>query len=428
MINKSEQLKKLVHQGASNKNIAITDIVLDRISYELSVIESLGCADYFIVYSRIIGICNELNLIRTCGRGSATQSLVNYCLDITKVDPISENLIFERFLNPLQKLLPDIDIDIPKDNQKDIIEKLKQRYPEYHTYQIAFSSQTHTDCDDIYYDNQTYKRHPCGIIVRQERLSDSIIVFEEQEFYLTHDISNDSIYSGKFDIVELEYLNRLQLIVNEIGEEYHPYRLPLNDKVVFDFFASGDLGNVFQLDYPSLNRILVQFKPNSINDLSIICSMFRPGLLAHIPTVISNKFNRKERFGFSDARISEILNETYGLLIYQETFLHLSKEIAGIPFPEAETWRKKIMRDNSNANDLIAFSSVFAKGCKEYSSLSKTEISAFTNMVTDMFPLTYHKAHSLCYTILAYWGAYYKTHFRTEFDNVFKRDESVLIS
>ena len=108
-----EKLKKLVYKGARDKKLVITDIVLDRISYELSIIEKQDFTDHFILYSRIIEICNKLNLIRSFGRGCSANSIINYCLDVTKINPIDENLIFERFISPQQKQLPDIDIDIP---------------------------------------------------------------------------------------------------------------------------------------------------------------------------------------------------------------------------------------------------------------------------------------------------------------------------
>ncbi|MCB0513734.1 MAG: hypothetical protein KDC60_04825, partial [Bacteroidetes bacterium] len=103
-----KQLKALVYKGAEDKKLDITDIVLDRISDELYVIEKQGFTEYFILYSRIIEICNELELLSSYGRGSAANSIVNYCLDITKINPIDENLIFERFIHPNQKQLPDI--------------------------------------------------------------------------------------------------------------------------------------------------------------------------------------------------------------------------------------------------------------------------------------------------------------------------------
>lgn len=415
------KLKELVYKGASAKKLTITDTILDRISFELSVIEKQRFTDYFILYSRIIEICNELNLLRSFGRGSAANSIVNYCLDITKINPIDENLIFERFISTHQRLLPDIDIDIPKGQQKNVIKKLKHKHPEYNSYFIAFMPQSEADYENVVYNNTIYKKHPCGIVITPEKLTNYAFLYEEQEFYLSLDPSNDTIYNNKIDILELEYLNRLQLIIDEIGDEYHPYKLPLNDEKVFHFLASGDLENIFQFNTPSIKRILSEFKPNSIHDLSIVNAMFRPGLIDYIPIVIKNKFSNNEHFFQSDIRVAEILNETYGLLIYQETFLHLSKEIAGISYAEAEVWRRKIMRDKSGT-EIIMFSSLFANGCREHSLLNEIKIASLINLVTGMIRLTFQKSHSLSYSIIGYWGAYYKTHFRTHFDSAFNKD------
>ena len=412
-----EQLKKLVYKGARDKKLVITDIVLDRISYELSIIEKQGFTDHFILYSRIIEICNKLNLIRSFGRGCSANSIINYCLDVTKINPIDENLIFERFISPQRKQLPDIDIDIPNGQQKNVIEKLKQKYPEYNTYFIAFSPPSETDYEDIVYNNIIYKKHHCGIIITPQKLTSSTFLYKEQEFYLALDSANDQFYYDKIDIIELEYLNVLQTIVNEIGEEYHPYRLRLNDKQVFKFITSGDLENIFQFNSSSLKPIFSQFKPNSIRDLSIINAMFRPGFLNYFPIIIQKKHTIEERFCWSDIRVSEILKETYGMLIYHETFLQLLKEISGLSFAEAEIWRRKITRDKSNT--VIDFCSVFANGCRKNSSLNEVEIESLTNLITEMICFTFQKAHTLSYSIIGYWGAYYKFYFRTHFDKAF---------
>ena len=421
MIENHEQLKKLVYEGAREKKLVMSDIVLDRITYELSIIEKQGFTDYFILFSRIIETCNELNLLRSYGRGSAANSLVNYCLDITKINSIDENLIFERFILPQQKQLPDVDIDIPKGFKELVIEKLKKRYPEYNSYCIAFSPQSDVHNEDIIYNTITYKKHQSGIIITPKKLTDSIFFYDEQEFYLSLDPISDPIYKGKIDFIESEYLFRLQIIVNEIGNKYHPYKLPLNDKNVFDFFKTGNLENIFSFYNPYLTNIFSKFKPDSIKDLSIIYTLFRPSIMKYFPNVINNKFNQEERFYSNESRVSKILNETFGLMIYEESFLHISKEIAGIPFLETEVWSKIIKRDKDRIA-LTNFSTYFANGCRKNSTLSECEIESLTNHVVIMLPLTFQKSHSLSHSIIGYWGAFYKTHFRTQFEKAFSID------
>lgn len=194
--------------------------------------------------------------------------------------------------------------------------------------------------------------------------------------------------------------------------------MPLNDKKVFKSISKGDLENIYMLENSSLSPMLSQFKPNSMHDLSIINAMSRQGIANYFPYVINNKFNTEEIFCFSDIRVSNLLKETYGLLIYQETFLHLSKEIAGISFKEANVWKSKIMRSRNDI-DLMEFRTVFTNGCATHSSLDKIEIDFLTNMVVVMLRFTFQKSHSLSYSLIGYWGAYYKSHFRKQFNKIF---------
>ncbi len=414
-------LKSLVFNGAKDKNLDLSDLVLGRINYELSIIESKGYEDYFILYSRIIAVCNELNILRTYGRGSAANSIVNYCLDITKVNSIDENLVFARFIHQLQFDLPDIDIDIPKGSQKKVIQLLKQKYPEYNTYYIVYVPIEDANYDAVTHNNEKFKKYDFGLVISTDNISNQIFKFQDEEYCIIRDISNDPVSRNKIDLVEQEYLNRLQLIVDEVGDNFHPYKLPLNDQKVFAYFASGDLENVFQFGTIQMEAVLSQFVPNSIRDLSIVYAMYRPGLCEYLPTVIKNKDLRSEQFEYSDNRVSKILNETYGVLVFQETFLHLTKEILDISFSDAELWRRKIMRDKSKL-ELKNFTKIFGTACREKTSLSENEIDFLANSISLMLPKSFVKAHALSYSIMGYWCCYYKTYFREIFDDVFRRE------
>jgi DNA polymerase-3 subunit alpha len=418
-----EQLKELVFNGARDKKLEITDRALDQLNHELSVIENQGFVDYFLLFSRVIQVCNELKLLRTYGRGSAPSSLVNYCLDITKINPINEDLVFEIFFAPKHKSLAvfDIDLDIPKGYHSIIIEQLKKKYPEYSSYFIAFTPFADYGYDNVHFNKSIYKKHPCGIIITQEKLTDSTFSFNDQEFYLVEDKGNDEFYKYKIDLVELNYLNKIQLLVNQIGVKYHPYNLPLNDEKVFELISIGDLDNILLLENSSLIPFLNQFKINSINDIAIVKAMSLTGISDYFDYVIENKFCSEEVLYSSDIRVSNLLKETYGLMIYQETFLQLSKVIAGISFKEAGLWKYKIMRSKTNV-ELMEFGDVFVDGCLTHSSLNEADIDLLKNMVLTMLRLTFQKSHSLSYSHIAYWGAYYKTHFRKQFDKVFKNE------
>lgn len=418
-IQKIKFLKSLVYNGAKNKKLEITDVVLDRISLELSIIENKGFADYFILYSRIIEVCNEFNLVRSPGRGSAAGSLINYCLDITKLNPLNHSLIFEKFINYKRTRFPDIDIDIPKGYQNKVINRLKQRYPEYNTYFVAFSPQRETNYEDVFYNSVPYKKHPYGIIITKENVTDSVFNHKNQEFYLVTDILKDKAYHNKIDVVELEYLNRLQLIAEQIGNEYHPFNIPIDEKAVFALLSSGENENIFQLNTALLSKILRDFKPQNINDLSIINATYRPGLIELIPRLITNKSNGYE--GFQNPLINKLLEETYGILVYQETFLEIMKQIAGFNYEDANIWRVKLFKSKSDdaKNPLREFDEVFTKKIQY---LPQKDIVKLKEMIENNLKMAYIKSHSLSYSLIGYWGAYYKTFFNSEFEKIFNQE------
>lgn len=415
--NKNASLKKLVYDGATIKKIKITDEVLDRISYELSVIEQRKAADYFILYARIIQICNELNLVRSPGRGSAMSSLVNYCLDIIKFNPLNHDLIFEKFINPKGTRYPDIDIDIPKGYRQTVINILKQKHPEYHTYFIAFSPQYDNNYKDIFYKGKPYKKHPCGIVITTERLTDSVINYENQEYYIASDISTDILNTSKIDIVELAYLNSLQAIVAQIGNEYHPFNIPLNDITVIESLQRGENENIFELNTPELAKFLIEFKPKNINDLAVMNAIYRPGPNAWIPGFLEYKANDYEIF--QNPLINSVLKESYGILIFQETFVHLLHKLCGFSYAEADIWRIKLIKSKpGNRQQLWSeFLEIFTK---KINFLSEADTSNLCDMIEHTLQMTFQKSHSLSYATVSYWGAYYKTYFKSVFEKVFR--------
>jgi len=418
-------LRKLVFDGAKSKKIEINDVVLDRLNYELSVIEKLNVIEYFIIYSKIVEICNKQDLLRSYGRGSACGSLVNYCLDITKLNPLEHGLIFERFLIPLISTFVDIDIDIPSGYQEWVVEKLKIELPTHFIYFLATLPSTINESrKDLIINDVAYKKHACGVIITSDKKPDSIATYDDTDYYYSLDIKNDPLIDhSKFDILELEYLNKLDLIVKTIGNKYHPYNLPLNDKKVFDFFKKGDLSNIFQFNYTQ--SIFSKFRPDSINDLTIINAMFRPGPIANIPHLIHNKQNGYRNRFPSDIRVHNILDETYGLLVYQETLYRLLNEISGFSFSEADIFKRKLTK-TKDPEEIAQLKTKFVLGCRANSSLNVKEIEQLAQLILGQILFSFQKSHSLSYSIIAYWGAYYKTHFEKEFESAFNLSEKYL--
>ncbi len=411
-------LKKLTFEGVKQKEIAVDDIVLDRINTELSVINEKGFTDTFLNSKKIVDICNELNLLRSYGLRSCPNSMVNYCLDITKINPIKENLIFEAFIPRIKKRTPDSIIFIPLGFHKIVVEMLRSKYPDYGIYNLAHSTKSESYKEVIFHNNTEYRNHPLSIIMTTEKLKSSVFLYDNVEYYLHH-TPGDPRINNRFDIVECNFISTIQLLIDEIGDEYHPYKIPFTDKKVFDYLSDGDFSKSFHIPITLSKKYFPGFKPSSINDLSLMRAMFGPFLRELTHKVVKIKNNIEEPLPWSDIRITEILDESYGLIIYNESILRLMKEIAGIGYNEAMEWQVDILRDTTN-EQRKKFNIAFANGCRANSDLSETEIFVLTHKITENLAFLFNKAHSMCHAITTYWEAYYKVHFSKQYEKAYK--------
>lgn len=422
MDTENSRLKELVYAGAKAKQLAFSQAVIERLDLELSTIEKAGCADYLLVYKGIIDICNQHELLRSPGRGSACGSLVNYCLDITKINPFDENLIFERFLNIAITKVIDIDIDIPMGSRGLVLKELKKAYPTYQIHLIAFEPPKEGLETNFELNGIKYKEHSCAIILSKESCT-SIPQAEinSNKYYLIHEYPEGmrKLEAHKFDVLELEYLNRLDQIAAQLDPKFHPYMLDKNDPETLAFFAKDDLENIFQFSSKSLGQILADFKPQRFQDLIIMNALFRPGAITNISRVIKNKNQGYHEFYPSEPKIAMILAETYGLILYQETFMHIAVQVAGFSYTEADSYRRVLAR-NDDYSLVEKFKVEFAEACKKNSRLTAVEIEHLVQNIVQSMPNAFNKSHSASYATVAFWCAYYKTHFRDVFEGVFK--------
>lgn len=419
-MNEFQFLKKLVFNGASIKKLNLSDSILDRLNFELNVIENKGYCDYFIMYSKLVEVCNNLNLLRSPGRGTSLASLVNFCLDITNINPIDNQLIFERFIESDRTSLPDIDIDIPAGSFKKILSNFKEQNPEYFIYKIAFLSKQKANrgIQAISCNGETYNIHETGILILKSRLTVNILNVDEEEVYLTKNLYSNPLYEQKVDLVEQQYLQRLQMLVNNLPISKIPASIPLDDKKTYQNLSEGNNSNIFQLDAQFLKTYLENYKPGTISDLAALFAMYRPGLFEYLPILLRNKSNEIEKVKWSDERLNIILKETFGLPIYQESFIIILNEIADIKIEVATKWMKKLI---SNRTTLIEdeFKDYFKNECSLNCFLHDYEVEALCNLLLTFSKLLFQKSHSLSYATVAYWSAYYKTHYPSEFQDVF---------
>lgn len=351
-------LKKIALDGAYKKSLIVDDFTLSRLDSEIETLEKLNLIQFYINNSKIITSSNNKGIIRSPGFWNACGSLINYCLDITKVNPIENNLIFERFINENTFKSLTIKIDIPFGQL------------------------------DFFYEG-----------LEKDSLSD--------------------VCQNKFEIREFKYLNSLEIISKQLDSKFHPYNLSLDNKDVFELFSNDNLDNIYEWDHKYLKPFLKEFKPNSINDLSILYALYRPNAIDYISNIIQNKSHGYVSDFQNDERINEILKQTYGIIVYQETFMQIANQIAGMEMKLADYYRSNLSELKNDQTTIEQFSIAFKNGCTNHSNLNGKEIERLTDMTLKSVLYSFCKSHSISYTTIGYWGAYYKTHFKILFDECF---------
>lgn len=413
-------LKNAVFQRAVQKFSTFDDSIIDKLNYELSVIEQLNLSYYFLNFIAIIDICNHKGWLRSPGRGTSTSSLVNYCLDITKINPIEYGLYFERFINPDHFVGIDIDIDIPTGKRSLLIELLAAELMESKIHQYVFPPSKYNDEDVKYAHNgKEFVKHPFGILISDlTQFTDlETLVIENSKFCVLSDYKNSlrQISPYKYDVIENDYLAILQQICSHLDGSDQLYKISTKDKATFKLLNTGQTDNIFLFSDEELKPILKAFQPSTILEMAIINALYRPGLVDKIPKMIHNKkFGYEQPFS-TDIRVGRLLSETYGLLVFQESFLDIVIQIAGFTTTEAEYYLRVLFKRKDFEN-IYHFKKTFIAGCKFHSTLTYQEINLLVEMLLLDGPQTFQKSHAISYSILGYWCAYYKTHFTKEFN------------
>ncbi len=417
-------LRQKVYEGAARKNLEMSDLVFDRIKKELDVIEKMDLAEYFYIFSLIADICNTKNWLRSPGRSTAPGSMVNYCLDITMINPMNENLIFECFLNPEVSKFANIDIDISSDNRDELIAYLKQNISEFSFGKVVFlpSENDSTDYESMIINKIEYKINPCSLIIIKYPYSLGVeySVISDELYFTINDKFNDyeKLMKFRYNIVENNYLSLISEISQKIPAEFHPYQVPLNDAATFDFLCtSNDFSGIFQLNNEFSKSNLSDFNPRCLNDLA----SFK--LLAFPPTIqLFHEAYDNKLYGYidqfqGDPRVNELLSPTFGVMIYRETFIQIANCIAGFDLNKAAT-SYKILISSKNDQKKSQFYSSFEHGCHLNSSLTSNEIERLILMIKKNIRYTFIKSHILSYAIITYWCAFYKVHFHKLFNKL----------
>ena len=414
---------------------SLSEDVTDRLRFELQIIKQRGASGYFLFLQDVVNTAqSELGVWVGPGRGSTAGSLVCYCLGITKIDPLKHDLLFERFLSIEGTLFPDIDIDFDDEGRERVIKWLQQKYgKECCAHVISFST---------FPDDSVLKRkvrglgiHPCGFVVANEPISNwapiATVGIEDSN-------GNDKIlrcvqYEGwrvessgliKFDFLGLKTLSQMReiclLIKSRKNEDFNIDMIPIDDEKTMKLFQTGQTEDVFQFYYQGMQKYLRDLHPTCFEDLVILNCMYRPGIMEDIPTLIKHK-KSKRGIKYIIPCMEKYLQNTYGIIVYQEQLMMLSRLIADFSRVESDLLRKALGRRKTDV--LSVLKPKFIEGGM-MNGHKKSALEKVWNEMERKGMYAFNKSHAVCYTWLAYQMAYLKAHYPEEFKQVIEKYNS----
>ncbi|MGL4402766.1 MAG: DNA polymerase III subunit alpha [Fusobacteriaceae bacterium] len=450
--------------------------VTERAEYELSVINRMGYAEYFIVVWDFIRYAREQNIPIGPGRGSAAGSLVSYALKITDLDPLEYGLIFERFLNPERISMPDIDIDICQERRQEVIAYVTEKYGNDRVAQIITfgrmkaraavrdigrvmgtpltkvdklaklllhdsikaSIASVPEVGEIYNGDPEMQKildfaiqlensvrhasiHAAGIVITENPLTDYVPLYSD---------SRGESISTQYQMKELEDLGLLKmdflglrnLTVLERALQYVKKNhnisillneIPLNSSRVYHMLSMGDSSGVFQLESQGIRNLMKKLKPERFNDIIALLALYRPGPLGSgMVDSFVNCKNGIEKIKYPDPSLEDVLRETYGVILYQEQVMKIAQIMADYTLGEADNLRRAMGKKDFQLMENNRLMFTERAQKKGYSQERAEEIF----FLIDKFAgYGFNKSHSAAYALIAYWTAYFKSNYPAEY-------------
>ncbi len=474
--NEFEYLKYLAENGLREKfkPEPPPQEYVNRLEHELSIIERMGFAGYFLVVRDIVLYAKQNEIPVGPGRGSAVGSLVLYCLDITEIDPIKYNLIFERFLNPERVTLPDIDIDFADDRRDDVIEYIRNKYGRENVARIiTFDTMKaraairdvgrvldipygevdriakmitpglslrdaiilNKELEKIINSDERYQKmfkiatklegvarhasiHASGVVITPKPLTEFLPLYKsDQDVCTQYDMKSvEDIGLLKMDILGLRTLtvirNTVQLLKKR-GISIDTKNIPLQDENTFELLKKGNTVGIFQLESHGMREILKKMEPNDMRDLIAVISLYRPGPLGNIN--LEEFFHRKhgkKEVKYLHPALEEILKETYGIILYQEQVMQIAQKIAGFSMAEADNLRRAMGKKIPEL--MMEMKDEFIRRAKKNGIPETTALRIF-NLIEPFAGYGFNKSHSASYAHLSYTTAYLKANYPLEF-------------
>jgi DNA polymerase-3 subunit alpha len=466
-----DYLVELCEKGLQKRYDKVTPELNERLRFELKTIKEMGFADYFLIVWDFIAFAKRNGIGVGPGRGSAAGSLAAYCLEITDVDPIKYGLLFERFLNPGRKSMPDMDLDFSVHGRDRVINYVAEKYGRDRVAQIiTFGTMMARAAvrdagrvleipygtvdriaklipegpkvylDDCLkpgaelkkaYDEDEIARqivdlakpleglvrqdsiHAAGVVIGDRPLTDYVPLQQKgaDQEVVTQFAMGDVEALG---LLKIDFLGLRNLDVIDKAEELtgiDTAKIPLDDAKTYEMLARGDSVGVFQFEGSGMREALRQVKPTQFEDLIALVALYRPGPMGYIPVYGKRKAGG-EQVQYADPRLEPITGPTYGICIYQEQYMEIAKQLAGFSPAEADDLRKAI---GKKIHSLMAsLKDKFLEGCAA-NGVTPAVANQLWKDMEQAQDYSFNKSHAACYALIAYRTAYLKAHFPAEY-------------
>ena len=450
--------------------------VVDRLKYEWKIIDQTGFTDYFLIVWDFIHWAKTQGISVGPGRGSVAGSLVAYVMTITDTDPIRFNLLFERFLNPERVSPPDIDIDFCMRRREEVIQYVRRIYGQNNVgniitfgtlgakmvvrdlarvYDVPYAEadrwskmipddlkitlsgalekslelkqevESNPMAEKVFKEGQVIEgvarnsgTHACGIIIWDKPL-DELVPTTLQEGALTTQYSKEYVEGLgllKMDFLGLKTLTIINdaqtLIRDQVDPTFDIHNIPFEDELTFQMLNKGETVGVFQLESPFVQKICQQFELNSIDEISALSALNRPGPMEWIPDYINGK-KHPEQIKYIHPLLEPVCKKTYGILVFQEQVMQAARVIAGYSLGGADILRRAMGKKKVEV--MNAQREVFVKGAWEHNGIPEGKANEIFDVLAKFAGYGFNKSHSDAYAIIIYQTAYLKAHYPTQF-------------
>jgi DNA polymerase III subunit alpha len=467
-----EYLAELCEAGLARRYETITDELRDRLQFELKTIREMGFADYFLIVWDFVHFAKTNGIQVGPGRGSAAGSLAAYCLEITDVDPMRYGLLFERFLNPGRKSMPDMDIDFAVAGRDRVINYVSEKYGRDRVAQIiTFSTmmaraavrdagrvlevpygtvdriakmipegpkvyldesmkpgqelRTAYDADPLVKEIVDLAKpleglvradsiHAAGVVIGDRPLIEYVPLQQkgpDQEVVTQFSMGDvEKLGLLKIDFLGLRNLDVIDKAVDLVGD-LDIEAVALDDPKTYEMLARGDAIGVFQFESSGMREALRQVKPTEFEDIIALVALYRPGPMQYIP-VYARRKHGQEQVTYPDERLRPITEGTYGISIYQEQSMEIAKQIAGFTPAEADDLRKAI---GKKIHSLMAsLKEKFIDGCIANETSPQVAKQLWDDLEKAQ-DYSFNKSHAAGYALIAYRTAWLRAHHPHEY-------------